>query len=109
MRFGGVTFVEFLHSLDEFPDRARLAVSDLELPELELRDQAATQFSLSCKSPISGAGHVFIGILRTMADDYGALVTLDHLGSSQGVETISISLIVSEYSEGRHFDLGARL
>ena len=44
-----------------------------------------------------------------MADDYGALVTLDHLGSSQGVETISISLIVSEYSEGRHFDLGARL
>ena len=109
LRFGGVTFVEFLHSLDEFPDRARLAVSDLELPELELRDQAATQFSLSCKSPISGAGHVFIGILRTMADDYGALVTLDHLGSSQGVETISISLIVSEYSEGRHFDLGARL
>jgi hypothetical protein len=109
LRFGGVTFVEFLHSLDELPDRARLAVSDLELPELELRDLTATEFSLSCRSTISGAGHVFMGVLRTMADDYGALVTLEHLGGSQGVEIISISLIVSEFSEGRHFDLGAQL
>lgn len=108
LRFGGVTFVEFLHSLDELPDRARLAVSDLDLPELDLRDQAATQFTLACKSSISGAGHVFMGILRTMADDYGALVTLEHLGASQGVETISISLVVTEFSEGRHFDLGAQ-
>tara|TARA_B110000211_G_C13924041_1_gene484106 strand:- start:708 stop:842 length:135 start_codon:yes stop_codon:yes gene_type:complete len=44
-----------------------------------------------------------------MADDYGALVTLEHLGASQGVEMISISLIVTEFSEGRHFDLGAQI
>ena len=36
LRFGGVTFVEFLHSLDDLPDRARLAVSDLHLPKIEL-------------------------------------------------------------------------
>ena len=29
MRFGGVSFVELLHSLDDLQDRARLAVSDL--------------------------------------------------------------------------------
>jgi hypothetical protein len=109
LRFGGVTFVEFLHSLNELPDRARLAVSDLDLPELDLRDQAATEFSLTCKSSIAGAGHVFIGILRTMADDYGALVILEHLGVSKGGETISISLVVTEFSEGRRFDLGAQL
>ena len=36
LRFGGVGFVDFLHSLDDLPDRARLAVSDLELPRVEL-------------------------------------------------------------------------
>ena len=91
------------------PDRARLAVSDLDLPELDLRDQAATEFSLTCKSSIAGAGHVFMGILRTMADDYGALVILEHLGVSKGGGTISISLVVTEFSEGRRFDLGVQL
>lgn len=109
LRFGGVTFVEFLHSLDELADRARLAVPDLELPMLEVRDQAATQFSLTCKSPIKGAGHVFMGVLRTMADDYGTLAILEHHGGSQGAETISISLVVTEFAQGRTFDLGAEV
>lgn len=105
LRFGGDTFIEFLHLLDELPDRARLAVSDLVLPELDLRDQTATQYSLACRSPIVGSGHVFIGILRAMADGYGALVMLEHLGASQGVETISISLVASKFATGWRFDL----
>lgn len=106
MRFGGVTFIEFLHSLDEMPDRARLAVSGLDLPELDLWDQTSTQFLLTCRSQIEGVGHVFVGILRTMADDYGALVFLEYLGRSQGIESISISLLISEFAEGRQFNLG---
>jgi hypothetical protein len=109
LRFGGGTFVEFLHSLDELPDRARLAVADLELPELDLRDVNARQFSLTCRSPIEGPGYVFIGLLRAMADDYGALVFLEHLGATQGVETISIFLVISEFSTGRSFDLGVQV
>ena len=58
LRFGGLEFVEFLHSLDDLPDRARLAVSDLNLPALELHDCASGQFSLVCQSPIEGYGHV---------------------------------------------------
>ncbi len=108
LRFGGVTFVEFLHSLDDLPDRARLAVSDLTLPRIELRDHAPGHFSLICQSPLAGFGHVMMGILRAMADDYGALAVLEHTGSGQGVETISISLIETEFAEGRVFDLGAR-
>ena len=108
LRFGGDTFIEFLHSLDELPDRARFAVSDFDLPELDLRDQTATQYSLTCRSPIAGTGHVFIGILRAMADDYGALVILEHLGASQGIETISISLVACEFSTGRRFNLGGQ-
>lgn len=108
LRFGGFDFVEFLHSLDDLPDRARLAVSDLNLPGLELQDLAPGQFSLVCQSTIAGYGHVMMGVLRAMADDYGVLALLDHAGSGDGIETISVTLIETEFAEGRSFELGAR-
>lgn len=108
LRFGGVNFVEFLHSLDDLSDRARLAVADLDLPRLELREHGTGQFSLICQSDIKGYGSVLLGLLRTMADDYGALAMLEYQGGGQGIETISITLIESSYSDGRVFDLGAR-
>ncbi|MEL7166880.1 MAG: heme NO-binding domain-containing protein [Pseudomonadota bacterium] len=108
LRFGGVTFVEFLHSLDDLPDRARLAVSDLNLPRIELREHTASCFSLFCDSQIEGYGHVMMGVLRAMADDYGALAVLEHSGGQAGTEVISISLIETEFAEGRIFELGAR-
>lgn len=108
LRFGGVNFVEFLQSLDDLPDRARLAVSDLHLPRIELREHGTGRYSLVCECPVSGYGHVMMGILRAMADDYGVLALLEHAGSDQGTEVISVSLIETEFAEGRVFDLGAR-
>ena len=108
LRFGGVTYVEFLHSLDDLPDRARLAVSDLDLPPLELREHATGQFSLTCQAGMDGFACVLMGILRAMADDYGALVMLEHNGTSQQGEVIAITLIETSFAEGRSFDLGAR-
>ena len=108
LRFGGVSFVEFLHSLDDLPDRARLAVSDLCLPRIELREHGNQCFSLYCHSPVPGYGRVLMGVLRGMADDYGTLAFLDYQGFGQGVETLLISLLETQFSEGRHFDLGAR-
>lgn len=108
LRFGGVTFVEFLHSLDDLSDRARLAVADLHLPRIELREHTVNSFSLVCDCPVHGYGHVMMGVLRVMADDYGALALLDHQGSAKETEIISISLIETEFAEGRVFDLGAR-
>lgn len=108
LRFGGVTYVEFLHSLDDLPDRARLAVADLHLPRLELREQIAGQFFLSCGPGLPGFGWVMMGVLRTMADDYGALVLLDHQGRQDQDEVISITLIETAFARGRSFDLGAR-
>ncbi|PSL19650.1 heme NO-binding domain-containing protein [Shimia abyssi] len=108
LRFGGVNFVEFLHSLDDLPDRARLAVDDLRLPILELREHAVNRFSLTCTHSKQGFGHVMIGVLRTLADDYGALVFLEHQGGSGGTETIDITLIETAFAQGRSFDLGAR-
>ena len=108
LRFGGVTYVEFLHSLDDLPDRARLAVSDLSLPPLELREHTQNEFTLTCHPGLPGYADVFMGVLRAMADDYGALVMLDHDGQDGTTEMISITLIESAFSEGRSFDLGAR-
>ncbi|NKX72413.1 heme NO-binding protein, partial [Rhodobacteraceae bacterium R_SAG1] len=68
LRFGGVNYVEFLHSLDDLPDRARLAVADLNLPGLELIEQAPGQFELHCQPGLPGYANVLMGVLRAMAD-----------------------------------------
>jgi len=109
LRFCGVSYVEFLHSLDDLPDRVRLAVSDLDLPSLELREHTSGDFSLTCGPELPGFGSVMVGVLRAMADDYGALVMLDHRGRQDGCEVISIKLIETAFAEGRDFDLGARV
>ncbi|SDI17133.1 heme NO-binding domain-containing protein [Lutimaribacter saemankumensis] len=108
LRFGGVGFVDFLHSLDELPDRARLAVDDLDLPQLELRECGDGKFVLNLRSELPGFGHVMMGVLRAMADDYGALVMLEYDGRCGGSENITISLVETAYAEGRSFHLGAQ-
>lgn len=108
LRFGGVTYVDFLHSLNDLPDRVLLAVSDLRLPSLDLREHTSGLFSLTCSPGLPGFGGVMVGILRAMADDYGALVMLDHRGRRDGCEVVSIALVESAYAKGRQFDLGAR-
>lgn len=108
LRFGGVTFVEFLESLDDLPDRARLAVADLNLPRLALYEEEADRYSLRCYSEHPGWGHLFMGALRALADDYGVLAFLEHQGAEDGVETIHITLLETEYANGRAFHLGAR-
>ena len=108
LRFGGVTYVDFLHSLDDLPDRARLAVADLQLPALELREHASGRFSLACGPGMPGFGSVMTGILRAMADDYGALATIEReRASADGAEVIAITLVETAFAAGRRFDLGA--
>ncbi|WP_353471543.1 heme NO-binding domain-containing protein [Salipiger sp. H15] len=116
MRYGGEDFIDFLHSLEELPGRARLAVPDLDLPPLELTEAAPRRFSLLCRcgGPTRrGYSHVLAGVLRAMADDYGALILLDlDLDPDQGdgpagAELIRITVIETAYAEGRSFDLGA--
>ncbi|MDU8909975.1 heme NO-binding domain-containing protein [Aestuariicoccus sp. MJ-SS9] len=107
LRFGGVDFVDFMHSLDDLPDRVRLAVEDLELPELELREMTQENYCLEVRGTFRGFGHVVVGLLRAMADDYGALVLLDHRGQHGDTETIDIALVETEFAEGREFQLGA--
>lgn len=108
LRFGGATFEEFLNSLDELHDRARLAVPELAMPQLELLEHGSMAFTLIVRHEHPGFGQVMVGVLRGMADDYGALATLEFKGRRDGVETIAIELLAAGFAEGRVFELGAR-
>ena len=109
LRFAGVDFLEFLHSLDDLPDRARLAVPDLFLPQLELVEHSTAEFSLHCGTEYDGFAHVMVGVLRAMADDYGALVFMDHAGQQGGDEVIAITLLDQDFSAGRSFELAQKV
>ena len=105
LRFGGVDYLDFLHSLDDLRGRARLAIPDLDLPQLELLENGDNDFTLLCRTPHDGFGFVFLGVLRALADDYGALAFLEHLGRSDDCETLSIRLLDAGFSDGRDFSL----
>lgn len=109
LRFGGETYEEFLHSLDDLHDRVKLAMPELDFPRLELRDHAAGVFNLSCRWRYEGFGHVVVGLLRGMADDYGALVFLEFQSASRGEETISIRLLDTGHATGSDFSLASAL
>lgn len=107
LRFGGVGFEDFLHSLDELHDRAKLAVPNLYLPTMELDQVERRHFTLVCRGSLPGFGNVMTGILRVIADDYGALVLLDNSCISEGCEKICIKLVDRDFAQGRGFELGA--
>ena len=108
LRFGGVDYEDFLQSLEDLPGRAELALPDIGLPDLTLTDLGAGNFRLECGKTIEGGGHVLVGLLRALADDYGALVLLEHMGQNGARELVGIQVLKSDFTRGRDFDLGDR-
>ncbi|PZX16336.1 heme-NO-binding protein [Palleronia aestuarii] len=108
LRFGGAGFVDFLDSLDDLPDRVRLAVPDLVIPTLELAELEPDRYRLRCGATPEGMVHVILGVLRALADDYGALVFLDLAdGPVDGAWTIEIAVLSTSFAEGRSFELAS--
>ncbi|MEM7733925.1 MAG: heme NO-binding domain-containing protein [Pseudomonadota bacterium] len=111
LRFGGTDFVEFVNSLDELPARVRLAVPDLPMPHIELKEDDPDRFSVVIKSRPGTEGlfaHVLSGLLRAMADDYGALVFLDLNKDEDGTDVIDVCLLDVDFAEARNFELGVQ-
>ena len=109
LRFGGTDFVDFLHSLDDLADRVRLALPKLNLPDIELHPGTDLHFMLVCDGSLPDYGHVMVGALRGIADDYGVLALVDHVGAAGGREMVQIRLIDRDFTQGRHFDLAGRV
>lgn len=105
LRFCGATYHEFLHSLEELPGRAKLAIFDLELPEITVRERSVGKFTLSCHGGVPGLGHVLAGILRSLADDYGALVMVTIKNETKtGSCLLEIDLIDISFTDGNSFE-----
>jgi hypothetical protein len=106
LRFGGASFAEFLFSLDEMPDRARLALPDLELPDIVVRPEGGGTYVVAARWVLPGVAPILLGALRAMADDYGALVTMELAGRSEGEERIRLTVFDADFSAGKAFSLG---
>jgi len=72
-------------------------------------DVSDSAFRLVTRGDLPGFGHVLMGVLRTMADDYGVLAMLDYVSADCGAEIIEISLLQSDFSQGRDFSLAEGL
>lgn len=106
LRFGGETFADFLHSLEDIHDRARLALPDLDLPRIDVIEDTPGRFTLRY-AWAAGLGPMIIGALRAMADDYGALAVIEPgRARASGPGTITVRLMESDFAKGRDFRLG---
>lgn len=101
LRFGGVSFDDFLHSLEELPSRAWLALPDIEMPEVTLTVVGPDRYQLQCRSKLPGVQRVLIGVVTAMADDYGTLCVIE--AGEDGF--INISLVDSRHAAGKTFEL----
>ncbi len=108
LRFGGVDYADFLMSLDELPARARMALPEIDAPHLVLTVEGAGRLKLSVRGRVPGWGLVMSGLLRAMADDYGALALID-VAPTSAVETtcdhITVELLDASHTRGRRFEL----
>ncbi|SIN99130.1 heme NO-binding domain-containing protein [Vannielia litorea] len=109
LRFGGQSFQDLLYSLDDLPDRARLAVPELDFPALHLVELQPGRFKIVVRASEGGFGAVLTGILRALADDYGALAFVELQGAMGPREEIMIDLLDADFSEAKQFYLGTAL
>ncbi len=99
LRFGGRDYPDFLLTLDELPDRIRLAIPDIDLPVITVSEPGPSRFLVSCAMPFYR--HVLAGLLRAMADDYGALAVIDTCEDGG----LCVDLMDTQFAAGRRFDL----
>lgn len=104
LRFGGMSYADFLHSLEELPGRARLAMPDLDVPEVTLNEVGPDRFELRCQSHLRGMQRVLVGLLTAMADDYGALCLIE----PGDEDRTTISVLDRRHAKARQFDLAVR-
>ncbi len=101
LRFGGVSFADFLHSLEELPGRARMVLPDLDLPDVTLDEVGPDRFMLRCRSHQRCMQRVLTGMLTAMADDYGALCLIEVVAD----DCVTITVLDSRHAKARAFQL----
>ena len=109
IRFGGSTFEQLLISLEEVHDRARMALPGIELPVFRLEEVRDGEYEIVSRWNFAGAGALLMGIMRAMADDYGALALIEYGDSREDgeiwEETILVQVVERDFHAPREFSL----
>lgn len=101
LRFSGRDFEDFVMRLDELPGRAHFVIPDLDMPRIEVRQEAGHRLSLTLPETAFGWAEILGGVLRVMADDYGTLGLIEVVG-----HTVQVQISDDDFAEGRDFRLG---
>jgi hypothetical protein len=80
-------------------------VTGLDLPAITVHEHYPHHFTILCSGSKIGFGHALVGVLRAMADDYGTLALLDHIGSKDGQEIIQVTVVEASFAQDRGFSL----
>lgn len=104
LRFSGRDFSEFLHTLDELQGRAHMVVPDLGMPRIRVEHREAGEVRLVMPDCFREWRSVVAGLVRCMADDYGALGLIAVEGNA-----VVVNISDDMFAEGRNFELGAGL
>lgn len=107
LRFGGSSYRDFLYTIDDLMDWGKLAVKGLVLPQLNLQAVGPEHFLIFVRGSTKGMSHVLVGMLRAMADDYGALVMIELEEQAADLDRIVLRLAVPSYQEPREFELAS--
>lgn len=103
LRFSGRNFPEFLHRLEELPGRAHMVLPELGMPALNVTLEEGDWLVIALPEGAEGWGAVIAGLIRAMADDYGALGLILADG-----RRIRVQVPDDAFAEGRGFTLGGR-
>ena len=110
IRFSGATFVDLIYSLDEIRDRAAMALPGIDLPCFAVSEREPGCFDVVARWEVPGACAMLRGILRAMADDYGALAVVGEVtrlrDGSVCVERLSLEVYDPAFQAPREFALG---
>lgn len=101
LRFSGRDFAEFLHRLDELPGRAHMVVPDLGIPPLALTREGDGWLVITLPPGAETWASMMAGLIRAMADDYGALGVI----LADGLR-VRVQVPDGAFAAGRDFRLG---
>lgn len=100
LRFSGRDFPDFVLSLEDLPGRAHFVIPDLRMPQIAVERDADGTMRLILPPMAGGWPAILGGLLRAMADDYGALALIE-----LHEDTVSVQIPDESFAEGRDFQL----
>jgi hypothetical protein len=100
LRFSGSDYPEFLESLRELPGRIALVIPEMAIPGLTVTCDSSGCYAIYPSRRWAGFLRVTAGVIRGMADDYGALALI-----SVQRGRIVVNVALNDYAMQRCFSL----